>query len=121
MVLVPTMVLKLYGHPTSHAVQKVQITLAETNAPYEFVLIDLLAGAHRTPELLARNPLGYVPCIVRATHPCTFVPDVAQNDDGSVLFESAAIARYLVLKASSSLVPTRNLHAVARHEQALAL
>jgi glutathione S-transferase len=116
------MVLKLYGHPMSYTTQVVMLVLAETKTPYEFELVDLQTGAHKTPEYLAKNPLGQIPCMVRPPeHRSTDPHRAMQDDDGFVLFESIAIARYVALKAASPFVPTGDLHKVALHEQALAV
>lgn len=73
--------LKLYGGARSRA-SIVQWYLEELEIPYDFVLLDMQAGAHREPEFLAINPMGKVPAIV----------------DGFKLWESGAILLYLAEK-----------------------
>lgn len=51
--------LKLYGGARSRAVI-VQWYLEELEVPYEYVLLDMQAGAHLQPEFLAINPMGKV-------------------------------------------------------------
>jgi len=34
------------------------VVFRELAVPYEFVLLDMQAGAHRQPEFLAVNPMG---------------------------------------------------------------
>jgi glutathione S-transferase len=58
------MVLTLYGHPQSTCTKRVLTVLKETNTPYEFVLIDLVKGAHKAPEFLAKQPFGQMPALV---------------------------------------------------------
>ena len=74
--------LKLYGSVRSRAAI-VQWYLEELEIPYEFVLLDMQAGAHREPEFLAINPIGKVPAIV---------------DGDFKLWESGAILLYLAEK-----------------------
>lgn len=74
--------LKLYGGARSRA-SIVQWYLEELEVPYEFVLLDMQAGAHREPEFLAINPMGKVPAIV---------------DGDFKLWESGAILLYLAEK-----------------------
>lgn len=74
--------LKLYGGARSRA-SIVQWYLEELGIPYEFVLLDMQAGAHLQPEFLAINPMGKVPAIV---------------DGGYQLWESGAILLYLAEK-----------------------
>jgi hypothetical protein len=59
-----TMVLKLYGTPSSAFVQKVLIALLETNSTYELVAVDTIPGGSKGPTYLAKNPFGTIPCIV---------------------------------------------------------
>ncbi|KAF5350540.1 hypothetical protein D9756_008514 [Leucocoprinus leucothites] len=48
--------------------------------PFEWIEVDLPKGEHKKPEFIANNPFGQVPTI---------------DDDGFVMYESRAIARYL--------------------------
>jgi glutathione S-transferase len=83
--------LKIFGHPMSTCTRKVLTTLAETNTPYEFVLVDFATGAHKQPAHLSRQPFGQVPTL---------------EDDGFSLYESRAMCRYINEKANGNLVPS---------------
>jgi glutathione S-transferase len=83
--------IKLFGSPVSTCTRKVLTTLAETNTPNEFNLVDLSKGEHKQEAHLARQPFGQIPAL---------------DDDGFWLYESRAIARYLVAKVNSPLVPS---------------
>lgn len=74
--------LKLYGGAFSRA-SIVHWYLEELGIPYEFVQLDMQAGAHRQPDYLAINPMGKVPGIV---------------DGDFKLWESGAILLYLAQK-----------------------
>src|SRR5690348_14205741 len=74
--------LKLYGSTFSRAAI-VHWYLEELGVPYEYVQLDMQAGAHRQPEFLAINPMGKVPAIV---------------DGDFKLSESGAIILYLADK-----------------------
>lgn len=71
--------LKLYGGARSRA-SIVQWYLEELALPYQFVQLDMQAGAHRQPDYLAINPMGKVPALV---------------DGDFTLWESGAILLYL--------------------------
>jgi len=73
------MSITLYHHPFSRAATVVWM-LEEAGVEYELEYVDMLAGAHKTPELLALNPMGKLPVLV---------------DDGQVITEAAAIGLYL--------------------------
>jgi len=75
--------MKVYGHPASTCTRKVLCALAEKGVEFEFVLVDIMKGAQKTPEHLALQPFGVVPVL---------------DDDGFVLYESRAILRYLDAK-----------------------
>ena len=104
-----TMVLKLHGNPMSTCTQLVQIVLGELSIPHEFVLVDFMKGEHKAPAFTAVQPFGQVPYI---------------DDDGFKLYESRAIARYLIHKYGGvgKLIPdTSDLQKSALFEQAISI
>lgn len=71
--------MKLYYAPRTRATRP-RWLLEELGVPHELVRLDPKAGETRTPEHLARHPLGHVPVL----------------EDGEVrIFESAAICLWL--------------------------
>ncbi|KIJ60351.1 hypothetical protein HYDPIDRAFT_177446 [Hydnomerulius pinastri MD-312] len=88
------MVLKLYGFPTSTCTLRVAVVLKEKNVPFEYHNVDLTKGEHKAPGFVVHQPFGQVPYI---------------DDDGLILYESRAIARYIAAKYASQgtqLIPT---------------
>ncbi len=73
------MSLVFYWHPMSSATP-VACALAELAVPHERVRIDIRNGEQRTPDYLAINPNGKVPCLVV---------------DGTPLWEGLAILQWL--------------------------
>lgn len=73
--------MKLYTTGFAPNPRRVEIYLREKGLDVERVRLDLTKGEHRSPEALARNPLGMLP--------------VLELDDGRVLTESVAICEYL--------------------------
>src|ERR1700716_937797 len=71
--------MKLYWSPRSRSFSALWL-MEETGQPYERVLTDISAGAQRTPEYLAINPMGKVP---------------ARRDGDATLAEAAAICAYV--------------------------
>ena len=57
------MTIRLYRHPLSGHAHRVELMLSLLGLPFQSIDIDLLAGAHKAPEFLARNPFGQVPVI----------------------------------------------------------
>lgn len=55
--------IRLYRYALSGHAHRVQLMLSLLGLPCELVEVDLAAGAHKTPEFLARNPFGQVPVI----------------------------------------------------------
>jgi len=70
----------VYGPGFSTYVRSVLLTLEEKGAPYRVEEINILEGAHQTPEHKARHPFVKVP---------------AFEHDGFELYETAAIMHYV--------------------------
>jgi glutathione S-transferase len=81
----------LYDYLDSGNGYKVRLLLAQLRQRYRFVELDIMAGASRTAEFLAKNPNGRIPTL--------------ELDDGTCLAESNAILWYLA-RDSSFLPPT---------------
>jgi glutathione S-transferase len=81
--------MKIYGDPGSGNCLKVKYTADHLGLPYTWVPVDIMKGETRTPEYLARFPLGRIPAV--------------ELDDGRLLAESNAIMRYLA--RGSALLP----------------
>jgi len=73
--------MKLYDFPLAPNPKKVRVYLAEKGLTMAIEPVDAINGANRTPEFLAKNPLGGLP--------------VLELDDGTCLPESLAIMEYL--------------------------
>jgi glutathione S-transferase len=72
---------KLYDFLSSGNAYKVRLLLHQLEIPFERVEMNILEGATRTPEFLAKNPNGRIPTL--------------ELDDGTILTESNAILFYL--------------------------
>ncbi|WP_299425660.1 maleylacetoacetate isomerase [uncultured Shimia sp.] len=70
----------LYDYWRSSASYRVRIALLLAGEPFDTVPVDLLAGTHRAPDHLARNPQGLVPVL---------------EIDGQQFTQSLAILEYL--------------------------
>jgi len=79
------MAIVLYHHPYSRAANVVWM-LEEVGVPYELRWVDIMAGAQKSPEMLALNPMGKLPVI---------------TDGAAVVSESAAIGLYLADRYSA--------------------
>jgi glutathione S-transferase len=73
------MAITLYHHPFSRAANVVWM-LEELGVDYELRFVDFAKGAHKSPEMLALNPMGKIPIV---------------QDGDVVVTESAAIGLYL--------------------------
>jgi glutathione S-transferase len=83
--------MKLYEFPPTRSI-RARWTLQELGVEFDSEVIDMIAGAHRSPEFLAINPAGKLPVLV---------------DGDLTLTESAAIVLYLCDKyAHKGLLPT---------------
>lgn len=81
--------MKIYGDHGSGNCYKVQLVCALLDLPHDWVSLDILQGETKTPEFLARNPVGKIPLL--------------ELDDGRFLSESNAILSFLA--EGSDLVP----------------
>lgn len=70
----------VYGPAFSTYARTVRLALEEKGVAYRLEDVDMLQGGHKVPDHLARQPFGKVP---------------AFEHDGFVLFETAAITRYI--------------------------
>ena len=83
-----------------------RLVCEEKGAEYRLVEIDIMQGAHKAPEHLARHPFGRVP---------------AFEHDGFALYETSAITRYLdAVLPGPSLTPG-DPKGAARMQQAIAV
>ncbi|CAE6438744.1 unnamed protein product [Rhizoctonia solani] len=101
----------IHGVAQSTCTQRVIATCNELGVKYQVVNIDFLAKEHKSPEYIAtKQPFGAIPVLV--------------DEDGTQLFESRAICRYLVAKygKDSGLVPSQSdLKAYGLFEQAASI
>ncbi len=73
--------MRLYDYAGSANAYKIRLLLHQLEIPYERVAVDIFRGESRTPEFLAKNPMGQVP--------------VLELDDGRCIAESNAILFHL--------------------------
>lgn len=59
----PAQAIRLFHHPLSGHVHRVELFLSLLGLPFDKVPVDFLKAEHRTPEFLARNPFGQLPVI----------------------------------------------------------
>ncbi|XP_072979795.1 glutathione S-transferase F11-like [Typha angustifolia] len=71
---------KVYGPAMSTAVSRVLACLLEKEVQFQLLPISLAKAQHKTPDFLKLQPFGQVP---------------AFQDEGTTLFESRAICRYI--------------------------
>jgi glutathione S-transferase len=72
--------MKIFGHSVSTCTRKVLTTLAEKQAKFELVTVELATGGQKQPDFMVRQPFGQIPAL----------------EDGDFrLYESRAISRYL--------------------------
>ncbi|HEX9472702.1 MAG TPA: glutathione S-transferase family protein [Steroidobacteraceae bacterium] len=90
------MMYTLYDHLDSGNGYKIRLLLAQLQQPYHHVELDILHGATRTPQFLAKNPNGRIPTL--------------EFEDGQCLAESNAILCYLA-EGSAFLPSGRLAHA----------
>ncbi|KAJ7676772.1 thioredoxin-like protein [Mycena polygramma] len=99
-------ILKLYGGKIATCTRRVGTILHELKVPFEFIEVDVMNGANKTPEYLEKQPFGQIPYV---------------DDDGFILYKTRAICLYIAAKyPASGLIPTEP-KANALFEQAAAV
>jgi glutathione S-transferase len=96
----------IYGTEFSTYVRTVRMAFAEKPADYELVDVSVLAGAHRQPEHLARNPFGTVPAFAH---------------EGFALYETGAIIRYVDQVFSGTALTPADPRKRARMNQVISI
>ena len=85
--------LKVYGMSSSGNCHKIKLLLEQLGAPYVWDELDIMQGATRTADFLAKNPNGKVPTL--------------EIEPGVFLAESNAILHYLA--EGTALLPSDKL------------
>ncbi|KAG8741697.1 hypothetical protein FRC10_002570 [Ceratobasidium sp. 414] len=105
------MVVKIYGMSLATCTKRVAAVCNEIGLKYELVTVDLTKGAQKQPEYLdTMQPFGVIP--------------VLEDEDGTKIYESRAIARYLTAKygKDSGLLPsTDDVKSYGLFEQAASI
>jgi len=86
----------LYGVEMSPPVRSVLLTLEALQLDYEFRAVNVASGEHLTAEYLAKNPQHTVPTL--------------EDVDGTTVWDSHAIAAYLVRKYSKQTNDSLSLY-----------
>ncbi len=90
----------LYTVPTANG-QRASIALEECDIDYSVRHVDFARGEHRSPEVMALNPLGRLPILV-------------DDQSGQVVYGSMAIVREAA-RRSGRLLPPESLETAADH------
>ncbi len=61
--------IEVYGHWRSNAMYRVRVALILKGVAYRELPVDIDGGEQRSPEFLARNPMGAVPALVEGDLP----------------------------------------------------
>jgi glutathione S-transferase len=91
---------RVLGMAESGNCHKVRVTLDVLGLPYQWTEVDIMRGASRTPEFLAKNPNGKVP--VLEVEPGTYIPEsnaiICYLADGTHLLPSERLAKARVMQ-----------------------
>lgn len=105
------MTIQIFGVPLSVSLRRSLIAFKELNVSYELVTVDITKGEQKSETTLKNQPFGQIPYL-------------HDSDSDLTLYESRAIARYIVNKydkdGKSGLLPKDAVDA-AKFEQAASL
>lgn len=87
------MPIKVYAMPLQHNFFAIHALSKVAGTDYEFVFTNLMEGAQKTPEYLAKFPM----------HCC---PAMEDTDNGLCITETNAILRYIARKTNSTAYPS---------------
>ncbi|MBP0482696.1 glutathione S-transferase [Sagittula salina] len=88
--------MKLLHSPASPFVRKVLVTLRETGQLSDVEVVNIATTPMAShPELIAANPVGKIPALIR--------------QDGPTLYDSRVICRFLDARAEAGLYPEKRL------------
>ena len=96
----------IHGPSYSPYVRTTRLALEEKGAPYELVLVDMIGGAHKQPDFLARNPFGKLP---------------AFSHGGLNLYETSAMIRYIDRALPGPALQPTGSSAMARVDQVISI
>jgi maleylacetoacetate isomerase len=121
------MTIRLYDYWRSSACYRVRIALNLKGLAYEAIDTSLIAGAHRTPAYLAKNPQGFVPMLevgdVRLTQSLAIIDWLDATQDGARLIPVDPAARAQALTKAyviaADIHPVNNLRILKYLEQKL--
>lgn len=91
----------LYGYPKTRSL-RISWLLEELGVDWQYHLVDLQQGQHKTAEYLSLNPAGKVPAL---------------TDGELTLIESGAICQHLAQKYGPQLLPQAGSDASGQHHQ----
>ncbi|KAH7338988.1 glutathione S-transferase [Rhizoctonia solani] len=101
----------IHGHAFATCTKRVMATCNEIGLKYQIITVDIMSGEQKSPEYLAtKQPFGVIP--------------VLADKDGTQIYESRAICRYLVAKygKDAGLLPSQSdLKAYGLFEQAASI
>ncbi|KLO16644.1 glutathione S-transferase [Schizopora paradoxa] len=100
------MAIKIYGSAMATCTQRVLVTAKQLGVPVEVVGVDFAAKEHKSAEYLKKHPFGQIPYL---------------DDDGFILFESRAIARYLSAAHGDGKLVPKGVKENALFEQAISI
>ncbi|MGF1738563.1 glutathione S-transferase family protein [Photobacterium satsumensis] len=95
------MMITLYGYPRTRSL-RVSWLLEELSLDWQYRLVNFAKNDHRSPQFLALNPQGKVPCLC---------------DDGLTICESSAICLYLAEKYGHHWLPEPGTAESASHHE----